>query len=212
MLRRYRWIRATRPMTVLDFAPILAAAFALPQFLPQIHRVWRGDARGVSWSWAALASINNASWFTYFALSAYWTALVPVGSSAVLAGTLAVLLAWRRRPAARQVGGVATWLTIVVVSLALGGILGLGTLLAAAFLVQMAPSLWTAYRTHDPSGISRGTWLLVLGEVSCWLAYGLHQADARLIVLGVSGIVCSGLMLARTVRSSRLEPVTSVAD
>ncbi len=194
-------------MTLVDLAPLLAAAFAVPQFVPQVRKVLRtGDTSGVSWSWAALASVNNAAWFAYFFLSGYWTALVPVASASSLAGVLAVILARRGKASVRSGVAVAAWATTVLLALAAGGLAGLGTLLTVAFLLQMAPSLWTGYRTTNPSGISRGTWLLVLGELSCWLTYGLYQGDQRLIVLGVSGILASSLMLARTVRVARLLP------
>src|SRR5690349_23075411 len=82
----------------------MAAVLAVPQFLPQLARLRRtGETAGVSWSWAALTSINNAAWAGYFALSGFWTALVPAVSATVLAGALAVMLARRgagfpRRP------------------------------------------------------------------------------------------------------------------
>ena len=196
-------------MTLADLAPLLAAAFAIPQFVPQVRKVLRtGDTSGVSWSWSALASINNAAWFTYFFLSAYWTAMVPAVSASTLAGVLAVILARRGRASVRSGLVVATWALMLLLSLVAAGPPGLGTLLTVAFLVEMAPSLWTAYRTTDPSGIARGTWLLVFGELSCWLAYGLYRGDERLIVLGISGMVSSVLMLSRTVRSMRFLPST----
>jgi hypothetical protein len=82
---------------------------------------------------------------------------------------------------------------------------GLGALLTAAFVVQVAPSLWTAYRTGRPTGLSAGTWLLILGELSCWLTFGLHESDPRLITLGLTGVTASALMLARIRRASRQE-------
>jgi len=39
--------------------------------------------------------------------------------------------------------------------------------------------------------------LLILGELSCWLAFGLHKSDPRLITLGTTGVTASALMLAR---------------
>jgi uncharacterized protein with PQ loop repeat len=63
---------------VLNSLPLVAAILAVPQFLPQLVRLQRrGDAPGVSWSWAALTSVNNAAWLGYFALFGFWTALVP---------------------------------------------------------------------------------------------------------------------------------------
>ena len=83
-----------------------------------------------------------------------------------------------------------------------GGRAGLGALLTVAFLLQVTPSVWTAYRTVRPTGISSGTWLLILGELTCWMIFGLHTADPRLITLGASGIIVSVLMLARIHRTT----------
>jgi hypothetical protein len=83
---------------LLDALPIAAAAFAIPQFLPQLRKLRRtDDTAGVSWPWATLTSVNNAAWLGYFAASAYWAALVPASSATLLAGALAVMLARRGR-------------------------------------------------------------------------------------------------------------------
>ena len=83
---------------VFSLLPLVAAILAVPQFLPQLARLARtGQTAGVSWSWAALTSINNAAWAGYFALSGFRTALVPAISATVLAGTLAVSPVRRRR-------------------------------------------------------------------------------------------------------------------
>lgn len=189
---------------LLGYAPIAAAGFAVPQFLPQIRKLLTTrDTAGVSPSWAALTSVNNAAWLTYFIMSRYWTALIPSTSATLLAGTLAVLLLRRRRPGPRPAALITAWaITLAAVGL-VAGRPGLGTLLTAAFLLQVTPSLWTAYRTPRPTGISSGTWLLILGELTCWLTFGLHTADPRLITLGTSGIIVSALMLARIHRTAR---------
>jgi hypothetical protein len=84
---------------------------------------------------------------------------------------------------------------------AVGGRVGLGTLLAAASVIQVTPSLWTAYRTVRPTGISVGTWQLVFGELACWFVFGLWKADVRLVTLGATGVLASVLMLARARRA-----------
>lgn len=185
--------------TVLGWLPVAAAVFAVPQFLPQLARVWRtGDTAGVSWSWAALTSVSNGGWIAYFALSRLWTALVPAICATVLAGVLAALLARRgtvpRRPAVVAAG----WAVLLAVAGTADGRTGLGTALTVSFVLQVTPSLWAAYRTRRPTGISRGTWLLVLAELLSWGGYGLHVPDPRLIVLGWTGVAASLLMLART--------------
>jgi uncharacterized protein with PQ loop repeat len=183
---------------VLDYIPIVATVFAVPQFLPQILRLRAtDDTAGVSWSWAALTGVNNVAWFAYFTLERYWTALIPSSSATILAGTLAVLLTLRVRPVLRQSVLIGTWAALLVAAYLVAGRTGLGTLLTAAFAVQVTPSISTAYRTVRPTGISSGTWLLILGELTCWMIFGLYKSDPRLITLGVTGVTASTLMLTR---------------
>jgi len=189
---------------LLDYVPIAAAGFAVPQFLPQIRKLRAtGDTAGVSSSWAALTSVNNAAWFAYFALARYWTALIPSSSATLLAGTLAVLLTRQGAARLRPALLVGTWAALLIAGYGLAGRTGLGTLLTAAFLLQVTPSIWTAYRTARPTGVSSGTWLLILGELSCWLTFGLHKSDPRLITLGATGVTASLLMLTRIYRTTK---------
>jgi hypothetical protein len=199
---------------LVDYAPIAATAFAIPQFLPQLLRLkGSGDSAGVSWSWATLTSVNNAAWLTYFALSGFWTALVPASSATVLAGVLAAMLTLRGQARGRPTVLISSWFAFLIAGFTVGGRTVLGTLLTAAFVLQVTPSIWTAYRTDHPTGISRGTWLLILGEVSCWMAFGVHKSDPRLITLGLTGVTASALMLARIRRTRRNEqPSTPGAE
>jgi uncharacterized protein with PQ loop repeat len=190
---------------MLDWLPVAAAVFAVPQFLPQLARVWRArDAAGVSWSWAALTSVSNGGWIAYFALSAFWTALVPATSATVLAGALAVLLGRYGGVPHRPAAVTAAWGALLAVAAVAGGRAGLGAALATSFVLQVAPSIWTAYRTDVPTGVSPGTWLLVLAELLCWGVYGLHKSDPRLTVLGWTGVAASLLMLARARHATKV--------
>jgi uncharacterized protein with PQ loop repeat len=194
----------------LDYLPIAAAAFAIPQFLPQLLKLRAtDDTAGVSWSWATLTSVNNAAWFAYFATSAYWAALVPAASATLLAGTLATMLARRGQAKARPAVLISGWVALLVAGFTLAGRTGLGTLLTVAFILQVTPSLWTAYRTAHLTGVASGTWLLILGELSCWTIFGVHQSDPRLVTLGVTGVTASTLMLARIRHTSGNEARSS---
>ena len=108
----------------------------------------------------------------------------------------------RRRPAV-LIGG---WVTLLAAGVTVAGRAGLGTLLTVAFVLQVTPSLWTAYRNAQLTGVAAGTWLLILGELSCWSIFGLHQADPRLLTLGLTGVTASVLMLARIRRIRRTQP------
>ncbi|HKP99125.1 MAG TPA: hypothetical protein VJ735_02250 [Actinomycetes bacterium] len=198
---------------LLDYLPIVAAAFAIPQFLPQLRKLRAtDDTAGVSWSWATLTSVNNAAWFAYFTASAYWSALVPAVSATLLAGILATMLARRGQARARPAIVIGGWVALLVAGFTVAGRSGLGTLLTVAFILQVMPSLWTAYRTAHLTGVAAGTWLLILGELSCWTIFGLHQSDPRLIALGVTGVTASALMLTRIRTSQRLPAVDGEVD
>jgi uncharacterized protein with PQ loop repeat len=195
---------------LLDYTPIAAAAFAIPQFLPQLRKLRAtDDPTGVSWSWATLTSVNNAAWLLYFVLSAYWAALVPAASATLLAGVLATMLARRGRVKARPAVLIGAWVALLIVGFTMAGRAGLGTLLTAAFILQVTPSIWTAYRTARPTGISQGTWLLIFGELSCWTVFGVHKSDPRLMILGFTGVAASLLMLARIRRTTRIQRPTA---
>jgi hypothetical protein len=183
---------------LLAFLPLAAAAFAIPQFLPQIGRLRKtGDVTGISWAWAALTSVDNGAWLIYFALAHLWTALVPSISATVLAAVLVAMLRRRVEVRPRSAVVVSGWAALLVAALALYGRGGLGAVLTGAFMFQVTPSIWTAYRTQRPTGISRGTWMLIFGELSCWMSFGFYESDPRLIVLGCTGVTATILMLGR---------------
>lgn len=189
--------------SLLGYAPIAAACFGIPQFLPQMLKLRAtSDCAGLSWSWAALTTVNNAAWIGYFTLSHDWTALIPSCSVTLLAGVLTVMLTGKQHVPPRVPAVTGAWAAAITAAGSVTGRAGLGTLLVAAFVVQVAPSLWTAYRTARPSGISAWTWTLILGELACFLAYGLHESDPRLIALGSTGVIASTLMLARILWAS----------
>jgi uncharacterized protein with PQ loop repeat len=189
---------------LLSYAPIAAACFAVPQFLPQLLKLrTTSDYAGVSWSWAALTTVDNAAWIAYFALSHDWTALIPSCSVTLLAAVLTVLLTGKQQASPHSLAVTVVWTAAVAAVGCVTGRVGLGTLLTLAFVVQVTPSLRAAYRTAHPSGVSAGTWALIFGELACFLAYGLHESDPRLIALGSTGVAASILMLARILWTSR---------
>ena len=193
---------------VLGYAPIAATVFAIPQFLPQARKLSATrDTAGLSWSWAVLTSVNNAAWIAYFALARDWTALIPSTSVTLMAGALAVMLTRRGQARPRPAALIGAWSVLLAAAGAVGGVVGLGTLLTAGFIVQVFPSIWTAYRTAQPTGVSAGTWTLILAELACWLAFGLHVSDPRLITLGAFGVAASVLMLARVCWVTRVPPI-----
>ena len=119
------------------------------------------------------------------------------------------MLTRRGQATARPAVLIAGWVTLLVAGFTVAGRAGLGALLTVAFILQVTPSLWTAYRTARLTGVAAGTWLLILGELSCWTIFGLHQSDPRLLTLGVTGVTASALMLARIRHTRRTQPLSS---
>ena len=194
-------------MDAITVLPVVAAGFAIPQFVPQILKLRRtNDAAGLSALWALLTGINNVAWFGYFAASHYWFALITATSAALLGGCLGIMLK-RRRPITRRGWmTIGAWTAVLGVAASLDRRL-LGTALTGAFLIQVIPAVTTAYRTRHPTGISRGTWRLMLAELSCWATFGAAKRDGPLIILGTTGVISALLMLNRARTTADVRPL-----
>lgn len=196
-------------MNSTDLLPLAAAVFAVPQFLPQLRRLARSqDSSGLSPAWSALTCVNNAAWMVYFLQVGYRTASVPNACVVVMSAVLTVRIVRLDGVQPGAAGLVGAWASMLVASVALAGIAGLQVLLTVAFVVQVVPSLWAAFRSSAPDGIAIGTWMLVLAEMICWLSFGAAQGDRALIVLGVTGVSSSVAMVMRAAatRTGRSQP------
>lgn len=193
-------------MDAISVLPFLAAGFAVPQFVPQILKLHRtNDTAGLSTQWALLTSINNAGWFGYFAASHYWAALVPATSAGLLGGCLAIMLNRRQKLTRRSWRTIGTWAIVLGATASIDRQV-LGVLLSGGFIIQVIPAVFMAYSTRRPTGIARGTWRLVLAELSCWAAFGVAKRDGPLVVLGATGVITALLMLNR-VQTTANQPV-----
>src|SRR5262249_7380304 len=70
---------------------------------------------------------------------------------------LATLLARRGRAKVRPAVLIGAWVVLFAAAFVIAGRTGLGTLLTAAFVLKVTPSIGIAYRTHRPTGISAAT-------------------------------------------------------
>lgn len=181
-----------------NIAVAAATAATLFFLVPQIAKLVRtGDSAGVSTTWPAIGFISNIGWFVYFVHEALWASLLaPLGASTGYAVTLWALARTGRPLGLSYIRGVVFG-SVLVVTTAVAGWTTLGVALGLSFGVMMIPSLWTAYRTPDPSGISVGTWWLGVAEAGLWGFYGWHHADAGIITFAVTALLASAGMLAR---------------
>jgi hypothetical protein len=187
-----------RLLAMAELAAILATVLAAVATLPQLRRVAAGDGLGVSLSGAALGVVNESVWITYATSERLWSAVPEAGLMAttnllLVVGLLRAGAAGRRRAAASAV----LWAGTLAVVEAVGGTAALALVLGAAYAVQVAPAVWTAWRTVSPSGVAASTWALVLVESALWCLYGAHHGDPATTTLGIVGMVASSAIVGR---------------
>ncbi|MDX1469816.1 MAG: PQ-loop domain-containing transporter [Acidimicrobiia bacterium] len=178
---------------------VIAATIGTVTFLiPQIVKLIRTkDSAGVSTTWPALGFVTNIGWFVYVISQSLWAAMVaPFVTFLSYGMTLWALARTGRGLRVSAVRGVA-WAVLLVSTAAALGWEALGVVLGLSYGVMLAPSVWTAYRTVDPSGISPGTWWIGTAEAVLWGYYGVFHADAGIITFGIVGLLGSSLMLIR---------------
>ena len=83
----------------------------------------------------------------------------------------------------------------------------LGVALGLSYGVMLSPSVWTGFKTRDPSGISPATWWIGLFEAMLWGYYGLYNAAAGMVTFGIVGVAGSLLILGRYYSTRRLAEV-----
>lgn len=184
--------------SLANVAVILATIGTVTFLIPQIVKLVRTrDSEGVSSTWPALGFVTNVGWFAYVIAQALWVAIVAPFVTFISYGvTLWALARTGRDLTGSSLRGLA-WAGLLSATTVIAGWDALGVVLGLSYAVMLAPSIWTAYRTPDPSGISPGTWWIGLAEALLWGYYGLYHADAGIITFGVVGIVGCSLMLVR---------------
>ncbi len=184
--------------TLANIAIVAATLGTITFLLPQIVKLVKTkDSAGVSSTWPALGFVTNVGWFTYVINRQLWAAmLAPFVTFVSYAVTLWALSRSGRDLRASAVRG-AVWGILLVATTLGAGWVALGVVLGLSYGVMIAPSVWTAYRTNDPSGISPGTWWIGVAEAALWGYYGLFHSDRGIITFGVVGVIGSALILTR---------------
>jgi len=134
-------------------------------------------------------------WTAYTAARGLWWATV-ADALACLSYLSTVVVLARHGVRLRIVAGVV-WLGVFVLAYVVADLAGVGTVLAFAFIVQVAPSIWTAYRSTDLLGASIVTWRLTLAEGILWFIYGWAKGDAAVMMFGLFAAIAGMLMISR---------------
>lgn len=185
-------------MRPADLAALAATALAGGFLIPQIVKLSRTrDATGVSSTWPALGAVTNSGWFSYLLSRRLWMSVPSTVLVVAFYVTILAHLGRVGRPLRASLLRGAAWAATLGTVAAVGGWSTLGLVLSLSYVVQVSPSLWTAYRTPTPSGVSAGTWWIGLGEASMWAIYGRAYGDLPVTTFAGVALTASTLMLVR---------------
>jgi uncharacterized protein with PQ loop repeat len=192
------WVQEMMNQTLANVAIILAMASSTTFLIPQIVKLVRTrDSEGVSTTWPALGFVINVGWFVYLISQQLWISILAPFVTFVSYGVIVWALRRTGRNLSRSYArGVVGAVTLIAVG-TVGGWKVLGVVLGVSYGIMLAPSIWTAYRTSIPSGISPLTWWIGLIEALLWGYYGWFHSDQGILTFMVVGVVGSGLMLLR---------------
>ncbi len=193
-------------MTGADIFVVVATGVAWWSLVPQIVKLVRtGDPSGVSTAWPAIGMVSNAGWTVYLLGRGLWAAAPSTAVMTVFYGL--VMWALARTGAAHRLrpglGAGVAWAAVLWATAVFAGTGAMGVLLASSYLVQFTPAVAAAYRSDRPSGISAGTWRLIVVESGLWGIYGWWNTDRPIVLYAAAGVVGGGLILARQASTAR---------
>jgi hypothetical protein len=189
---------------IAELAAALATVVATFAAIPQLHRVARvGDGRGVSVTSAVLGIGSEIAWLWYAGRAALWSAMPEAGILVVGNAVLAGALLWRGASVRRALPAGLAWIGALATITVVGGPTALGAVLGVTYAVQIAPAVWTAWRTASPSGVAAATWALIGLEGLLWGVYGLHHGDPAVLTFAATATVASAATLARKLTVTR---------
>lgn len=194
--------------TLANIAVVAATIGTMTFLVPQIIKLIRTrDSSGVSSTWPALGFVINIGWFFYMIHNEHWVAVfAPLVTFISYAVILWALSRSGRILSASYVRGIL-WTGLLIAVTFIYGWETLGVVLGLSYAVQLTPSIWTAFRTSDPSGVSSATWWIGSVEAILWGAFGTFHADRGIVTFAVVGLIGSLLMLIRYYSTRRQVPV-----
>lgn len=190
-------------VSVFEIAALVATAVSAASRIPQLRRVIvHGDGRGVSLASATLGIGTELAWVGYIADAGLWSAMAESVLMVVANAVLTIALVRWGAVAPRAMIAGAVWLGLLGAVAATNGFATLALVLAVAYAVQLAPAIWTVWRTPMPTGVSSATWVMLAVEGFLWGAYALHHGDPALACFAAISVLAAAATLARTTAMS----------
>jgi len=180
---------------------VVCPALTISMIFPQLLRLCRGSASGVSlWMWVLLLA-SAEMWLAYGFVFGVVAEIVANGPNIVFGMVLIILVTRHARHILRGVAMVlaASGLTL---GIALEGVVThdaflLSSLAVTSSFVLFLPQLYTALRQDNLSGVSGVTWFLALAMGLCWGTYGLLLHHFSIFLPNVVAVPASAAILLR---------------
>ena len=174
-------------MDNVALAALAATVLSALQLMPQLARSMRlSSTVGLSMTWAALGVLLNVGWVAYRSSQQLW---VSVASPVIAAVLYLALLALVMRTDAMRLSFYLV-LGAAASSIGLAGLAGgwslVGTTLGLWGGVQVAPAVWSAFRTGPILAIAPTLWIVGLAQGTLWGYFGYAKADTAFVLYGVA--------------------------
>ena len=190
----------------MDFLIIfgfLATAIGLIKAMPQLISLIRAKkVRGVSLDTALTTAVVSFGWAAYGFVSDQYSVGIASGLSGVVFVLVAIFaLKYGRSIKELKMSPIAL-LIIAGVGLIWGEV-GLGIILPISVFVCNYPQIMVAFKEHDLSGLSLGTWLLSVTEGIIWGSYAMIQQDYPIIAFGLLQLISGSIIVTLKLKKSK---------
>jgi hypothetical protein len=191
----------------------LLTGTALGTYVPQLVRTKRlHDANGLSPTALLFTLACYGGWYLYLGLGGAWGMF----AANALGSVVVVMLVWAAANAGLSYARAWPVPVAFSVACALAAAIDytlLGLVLTAMSFVSWAPKVHAAWTSPLISGISVGTWFMVVGSGVSYLTLGLMGRPFAVLMVGISALLAAGLVLAAVlVRSEARHPTGVVGD
>lgn len=194
-------------MLAAEIAALSATVLSGSRLVPQIRKlVTTGDTSGVSFSYATLGVVSEVGWLTYSMQRGLWLAVPDAAMMTVVYLLLVRAQVRAQAPVGRAIGLTAAWAAALAGAALLGGSQAVSVVLPVGLAVQLAPAVWSAFRSVAPTGVSLASWVMALAESLLWGSYALPAGDLAYLGLSVLGVVAAVLIGGRVLMTSRRSP------
>lgn len=161
--------------------------------IPQAWRLWvTRDPSGISVASLLNGCVGYSAWVAYLAYQHHWAACAATAFALTVWVGTSLYVAARNGATTQAVVSAAAY-ALVLGSIATVSVTLFGIVLSLGAVWSGTPAVVRAWRDESISGISVGTWSLLVAESLAWLAWAVVVGD---VIVGLYGTLAALMSLA----------------